>query len=520
MVRAAMTGMRSGPADQQRQGVAWLRERVVVVEAECRAVRAERDRLAGQVERLAGENQRLQTRVGELVCRVEELQRAAKRQAAPFSGERPCRNPRRPGRKPGQAYGRHARRPVPERVDRVVSVGLPDACPRWGGVLRVERVALQWQEDLPAARPTEICRYQVQVGRCQRCRCRVQPRHPEQTSDALGAAAVQLGPRAVALAAWCSKGLGLPASKVARLLGLKVSAGGVTQAVARAARRAGPTYKALVAGVKASPVVAPDETGWRVAGRRAWLWAFAGRGITVYRVAAHRGYQDAAVVLGEGFAGVLERDGWAPYRKFAVAVHQTCLAHLLRRVGELLADAKRGQAKTPHTIRRILQQALLVRDQRDAGTLTVAEAAGEAERLGAAVDKLIGGRTVYAPNRRLLDHLGREREALFSFLVQPGGRPPTGARSRRSALRWCAISSGAATPPGTGPGAGRCWPACWPPPACSSATRLPCWSGCCARPARSSPTWPSLAWRGARERRPARLPPGGPLPRHRRRAGR
>ena len=286
----------------------------------------------------------------------------------------------------------------------------------------MERVACQWQEDLPAA-ASEICRYEVQVGRCRACRCRVQPRHPEQTSDALGAAAVQLGPRAVALAAWCSKGLGLSVGKIARLLGqlgLEVSAGGVSQAVARAARTATPTYTALVAGIQASPVVAPDETGWRVAGRRAWLWAFAGQQVTVYRIAVHRGFDDAAAVLGEGYAGVLERDGWAPYRKFMRATHQTCVAHLLRRVGGLLADAERGQAKTPHGIRRILRRALAVRDQRDIGVLTVAEAAGEAERLGAAVDQLLAGRTTSPPNRRLLDHLGRERDALFTFLAQPG----------------------------------------------------------------------------------------------------
>ena len=199
-----------------------------------------------------------------------------------------------------------------------------------------------------------------------------------------------------------------------------MTAGGVTQAVARAARRSQPSYAALIDGVKASPVVASDETGWRVGGRRAWLWAFAGQQVTVYRIAAHRGYDDATAVLGEGFAGVLERDGWAPYRKLTHAVHQTCMAHLLRRVGELLADAKRGQAKTPHAIRRILQQALAVRDARDAGALDQAAAAAEAERLGAAVDRLLAGRTVYPPNRRLLDHLGRERAALFTFLTQPG----------------------------------------------------------------------------------------------------
>jgi hypothetical protein len=31
-------------------------------------------------------------------------------------------------------------------------------------------------------------------------------------------------------------------------------------------------------------------------------------------------------VLGVDFAGILVRDGWAPYRQFTEALHQTCLA--------------------------------------------------------------------------------------------------------------------------------------------------------------------------------------------------
>jgi hypothetical protein len=76
------------------------------------------------------------------------------------------------------------------------------------------------------------------------------------------------------------------------------------------------------------------------------LWAFAGAQVTVYRIAHGRGSTDAAAVLGEGDAGVLERDGWAPYRRLVHATHQSCLAHLLRRCRELLADADRGQATT------------------------------------------------------------------------------------------------------------------------------------------------------------------------------
>jgi transposase len=394
---------------------AALREQQQRLEAERERLRVENKRLRAERERLQELNQRLR---GE----VEALRRAAKRQAAPFSKGDPTPDPKRAGRRPGAAYGTRAHRRPPEQVDQVVTVRLPACCPGCGGELALERVATQHVEELPPTRPL-VLRYEIQVGRCRVCGRRVQPRHPGQTSDALGAAGTQLGPRAVALASWLSKGLGVPAGKIARLfaqLGLRVTPGGVVQAVARAARAVQPTYQALAGGVRASPVVAPDETGWRVGGRRVWLWTFVGAQVTVYRIARGRGYLDAAAVLGEDYAGVLERDGWAPYRRFAHASHQTCLAHLLRRCRELVSDAVAGQAKTPHAVRRLLEHALGLRDAYNAGTVDAATLAAEAERLGAQIDKLIAGATRYPPNRRLLDHLGREREHLFTFLRVPG----------------------------------------------------------------------------------------------------
>jgi Transposase IS66 family len=62
----------------------------------------------------------------------------------------------------------------------------------------------------------------------------------------------------------------------------------------------------------------------------------------VYLIAAGRGYEHAAEILGEDYSGVLERDGWAPYQRFTLARHQTCHAHLLRRTGELIADSTAG----------------------------------------------------------------------------------------------------------------------------------------------------------------------------------
>jgi hypothetical protein len=170
----------------------------------------------------------------------------------------------------------------------------------------------QFQEELVPAH-SRMRRYEVALGHCAGCKRRVRGRHPEQTSDALGAAGVMLGPRAHALAAWPHVGLGVPMGKVAKILaalgGIAVTPGGLHQALHRTAGDAASTYAALLASLRGSSAVAADETGWRIDGDRGWLWVYVGDTVTVYDIAGGRGYRDAAAVLGEGFAGVLERDG-------------------------------------------------------------------------------------------------------------------------------------------------------------------------------------------------------------------
>jgi transposase len=60
------------------------------------------------------------------------------------------------------------------------------------------RVEEQYQTEI--VRTTSVTWFRVYVGDCTAYGTRVQGRHPRQTSDALGAAASQLGPDAVSLA--------------------------------------------------------------------------------------------------------------------------------------------------------------------------------------------------------------------------------------------------------------------------------------------------------------------------------
>ena len=138
-------------------------------------------------------------------------------------------------------------------------------------------MASQYQEELPVVRPV-VRRFAIEVGHCSQCQRRVQGRHVLQTSDALGAAGVQLGPGVVAVVVELHTEMGVPLAKVAHLLrttfGLQVTPGGLAHVLHRAARAAAPAYTELCEQVRNAPVVTPDETGWRVGGERHWLWVF------------------------------------------------------------------------------------------------------------------------------------------------------------------------------------------------------------------------------------------------------
>jgi transposase len=82
----------------------------------------------------------------------------------------------------------------------------------------------------------------VEIGHCTGCGRRHQGRHPLQTFDALGAAAVQIGPEALAFGAELNKRLGLSYEKVAGVLqlghGLSVHRSTICRALERLAAKA------------------------------------------------------------------------------------------------------------------------------------------------------------------------------------------------------------------------------------------------------------------------------------------
>ena len=218
-------------------------------------------------------------------------------------------HPKRPGRKKGQGRFSYRRKPAPEEVTETKEAPLV-CCLECGGPLTDWKEHEQFVVDIPPVEPV-ITRYVTHSGYCSHCRRRVRSRHPEQISEATGAAGVVVGPRAKALAADMKHRLGASYGKVCKLLndafGLRVTRSGWYQADVRLAEQARPVYEELVEALRESAVVHADETGWRIGTLSAWLWVFTNREVTVYTIRRSRGH--GVVVT---FWGGSSRGFWSP----------------------------------------------------------------------------------------------------------------------------------------------------------------------------------------------------------------
>ena len=147
-------------------------------------------------------------------------ERTQSRQAHPFRREQTVPHPKRPGRRQGhQADLRPV--PTPDQVDRVIDVPL-DECPLCQAPLYDQGQVVQYQTDLPPIVPI-ITQFNIATGYCSCCRQYRQGRHPEQTSDAIGAAGNTLGPVVLTMAAELKHRLGVSYRKICDFLQTYVS---------------------------------------------------------------------------------------------------------------------------------------------------------------------------------------------------------------------------------------------------------------------------------------------------------
>jgi len=365
----------------------------------------------------------LEAQVADLARRLEEALHAGKRQAAPFRKGPPKPEPKTPGRKAGEAHGTHGHRPPPppEQVSECHEAPLPDACPHCRGRLVESEVAEQFQTEIPR-RPI-VRKFRVHIGRCTGCGRRVQGRHELQTSDALGAAASQVGPDAQAAATLLHTQAGLSHGKVAAvfdaLFGIDLTRGASAQINGRAARRLEPDYRLLLDDLRDSERIAADETGWRIGGRPAWLHVWVGDRATAYGIDPQRSAAVLERVIGVDWGGVLCHDGFASYERFLEAVHQQCVGHVLRRAREMLETATRGAVHFPRRVIALFTEAIHERNRFLRGEVPLRALEARRDEFDDRLLALLRRRRSRPDYDRLARHLLGHFEQWFMFLSDP-----------------------------------------------------------------------------------------------------
>ena len=381
---------------------------------------AELEEQLAQAMRTIQQLQKLQKEVERLQAEVEELKRAGKRQAAPFARRKLVEHPKKSGRKAGK--GSFARREKPNlKQVTETKIAKLQGCPECGGKLCKIHTHEQYVTDIPEVKLVTT-RFVTYSGYCGECHKRVRSQHADQTSNATGAAGVQVGPRAKALATDLKHRLGVSYGKVSEVLqdafGLQVSRSGWCQSDQKLAKTASPVYEELLEMIRQCSVVHADETGWRIGTLAAWLWVFTNREATVYVIRANRSSDVVIDVLGQEFKGILASDCFLAYdeKRLSTWLKQKCLSHLLKDLKEM-KESKSGRAlQFARQMTTVLQDALaLKRLKSSLDPFTFFQYARDLETR---LDALI------APQRRLSDcdnarfakRLRKHRPHLLRFL--------------------------------------------------------------------------------------------------------
>jgi transposase len=413
--------MFSATLREWKRKIEQLQQRWRAARQENERLRKENEALRRREKQLEWGQEQLRKENDNLRRQLEEAQRANKRQAAPFSRGQRKEHPKPPGRKPGAAYGQRYSKLPPQHVDEVISAPLPKRC-SCGGQVAFDRIESQYQQEI--LRKTFWRRFDIAIGHCEECQKRWQGRDSRQTSDALGAAQVQLGPEALALGVRMNKDLGMPHADVAAVLQdgfqFQVNRSTICRAVDRLARRGEGTWHALRDAARRSLVNGIDETGWNVAAQLRWLWVAVSEQVTFCDILPGRGFPQAASLLGADYEGWITHDGWRVYYKFLRASHQSCLAHLLRRCEDLIKIASPATARFPLQVQAALRQALALRERYNNHEISLHGLWTATGRLEVKLDRVLSHPGQDAANRRFAKHLLHERPYLFTFLYCPG----------------------------------------------------------------------------------------------------
>lgn len=390
----------------------------------------------------------LQEMVGQLQGRVAQLEEAVgknsqnsskppssdgpgvKKAAAKGKGQR-----QRGGQKGRVGKGRSLK--AASEVSRLV-ISKPTSCQGCGSLLMGEDPQPQRHQvgEVPVIAP-EIIEYQLHPLTCFHCGQPNQGEWPREMPPG------SFGPRTQGLVSYLSGRFHLSKRDISELMAavfqVEIRVGSVPAQERQVSQALADAVIEAQAYVQQQAAVNTDETSWRKAGQRQWLWTVATPLVTVFLIVASRGATGAKQLLGQAFAGITGSDRWSAYNWLDPRQRQLCWAHLVRDFQAFVE--RKGESAIIGQL--LLKQTALLFDLwyrvRD-GTLSQADFQVAMQPIRREVTALLqlAAYINHPQTAKTCANLLALQAALWTFVDNPGVQPTNNAAERalRRAVLW------------------------------------------------------------------------------------
>ncbi len=132
------------------------------------------------------------------------------------------------------------------------------------------------------------------------------------------------------------------------VLNIEVVRSHLCNTIARVSAALARPYEEVQEHIPTEPVLNIDESGWKDKGTKYWIWVFSTPLLSFFCIAKSRSAKVLEEILGKTYGGTIVSDFFSAYVKYANALQQFCLAHLIRDIKFLTtlpdeADKRFGQ---------------------------------------------------------------------------------------------------------------------------------------------------------------------------------
>lgn len=404
----------------------WLRQSAFLqgtlerfARAQATRLQQENTELKAHNQALSEENERLKQRLRHLLGIKDKAPRTDDGASADAPGtDKGDKEKKKPGKPRGAPKGhRGANRPLPDHVDVVEDIAPPQQCPHCGyhGVVPLVGESLShYIEDIPPIKPV-VTEQRFQSGYCPQCgRLCYDPACTGPTT--------RVGPQLTALLAHMRETLGSSYRKLSRfsteIAHIALTPSAVLALIARTATALVPFYDAVGSLLPHQSVLHIDETGWRMDGKRWYLWTFSNSHLVYFHADSSRARRVVTEHIGEDFQGLVISDFLAVYDRFAHT--QKCLVHFLRDVRDELAIVPQDKALQRL---RLMLKVCIGEGKRVQAMAPGAERTGALTRLNARLDACAAMHSTHQRTQTLIDRLVKYRHSLLAFIDYPEGKP-------------------------------------------------------------------------------------------------